>query len=90
MTVSEAIDKGVGFIRKPAWNPYARLELTKDPDGTQAPWARLHDIDPAIVQADDEQVPIRRIDILLSHADDGKDDWEEWVSPAPRPAPSSQ
>lgn len=82
MTVSEAVDKGVNLIRKPAWNAYARLELTKAPDGTQAPWARLHDIDPAVGQeADDGQVPIRTIDILLSHVDDGEGDWEEWVSP---------
>ena len=86
MTVNDAVNKGVKLIRKPAWNPYARLET---PDGSQTPWARLHDIDPA-GQVDDGQIPIRVIDILLSHADDGKDDWEEWVSPAPRPTPSSR
>lgn len=89
MTVNEAINKGVKLIRKPAWNPYARLELVRTPDGKQTLWATLHDIDPAS-QVDDGQVPIRTIDILLSHADDGESDWEEWVSPTPRPAPSSQ
>lgn len=94
MTVTEAIDKGINLICKPTWNPYARLELTKTPDGMQAPWARLYDIDPAKqvsakrVYAD--EVPIRTIDILLSHVDDKKGDWEEWISPTTHPAPSSQ
>ncbi len=90
MTVSEAIDKGIGFIRKPEWNQHARLELVKAADGTQGPWTTLHDIDPAADEQADGQIPIQAIDILLSHADDGEGDWEEWVSPAPRPAPSSQ
>jgi len=88
MTVSEAVDKGVNLIRKPAWNPYARLELVKAADGTQAPWARLHNIDPSS-QEEDGQILIKALDILLSHADDGEGDWEEWVSPAPHPKPSS-
>lgn len=77
MTIDKAIDRNVRFIRKLAWNPYARLELVKAPDGTQGPWAKLHDIDP------DGQIPIGTTDIPLFQADDGMDDWEEWVRPSP-------
>lgn len=77
MTIGEAINRDVRFIRKPAWNPYARLELVKAPDETQGPWVKLHDIDP------DGQILNGTTDISLFQADDGMDDWEEWWCSVP-------
>ena len=43
MTISEAVQNGIGRLRKPYWNPQAWLELYLL-DGRYGPWATLHDV----------------------------------------------
>ena len=64
MTINEAITQRRAAVRKPTWNPTARLELPMlDADGLHGLWATLRD--------SGEVVPV-----LVSVADDGKSDWE--------------
>ena len=72
MTIQEVREKGLEAIRKPYWNPKARIELYRTPDGIYGPWADL--IDPP-GQAAIETGPQK---LLMTEIDDGQADWEEY------------
>lgn len=66
MTLREAIKAGITSVRKPYWNPTARLELPQaSPDGTHGPWCKIHDT-------------CGSTDVLITQCGQHETDWEEF------------
>lgn len=72
MTLTQAMSRQIKAVRKPFWNPTARLEMPVKVGDGFAPWCKLFDIG--------TEQPI-----LFVHADDGEDDWEEVPTGGTRP-----
>lgn len=82
MTIKEAIEKRVKFVRKPYWNRLARLEMPVYlENGMHGPWTYLHDL--GFSKGDPE---MERTPIFLDHADDKLDDWLEADAPETKEA----
>lgn len=62
MTLRQAIESGTRAVRKPFWNPTAKLELPPLLAKGHGPWCKLHDC--GAVQ-----------EILFLEAEDHQDDW---------------
>ena len=62
MTIIEALKQGIANVRKPQWNPTAKLELPPKVGDGYGPWCKLHDVGTTT-------------DITIFEADDRKDDW---------------
>jgi hypothetical protein len=62
MTITEAMEMGVKEVRKPYWNPTAKIILPETRNGLSLPWCLLVDSG-------------QEIQMLLSKADDGDNDW---------------
>lgn len=43
MTIREALDRRIRFVRLPHWVPFASIELPLLPDGGYGPWATVYD-----------------------------------------------
>ena len=64
MTLKEAQRSGIQAVRKPFWNPTARLELPPEVSpGICGPWCKLYDTGVMT-------------EITFWRAEDGRDDWE--------------
>ncbi len=44
MTIHEALDRGIRFVRLPHWEPTAHIELPILPNGQHGPWAIVRDV----------------------------------------------
>lgn len=44
MTITEAMEKGIRFVRLPHWEPTAHIELPILPGGMSGPWAIVRDV----------------------------------------------
>jgi hypothetical protein len=75
MTICEAIDSGIRFVRKRGWESHNYVELPpKLPNGLHGPWAKVGVCDP-----DGVPVPAEydlEVPVFLGDIDDGADDWE--------------
>lgn len=78
MTLREAMEKGVRFVRGRSWRTGNYLEMPAMRDGYHGPWAKLGIHNPDGVIAPDTEVPI-----LFTGIDLDKDDYEP-ITPLPR------
>lgn len=44
MTIQDAMDKGLEYVRLPIWEPSAYLKLSKLSGGGYGPWCKVHDV----------------------------------------------
>lgn len=44
MTIQNAIDSGLQYVRLPFWEPSAYLKLTRLENGRYGPWCKVHDV----------------------------------------------
>ena len=44
MTIREALQSRIRFVRMPTWEPSAYIELPLLEDGGHGPWATVHDV----------------------------------------------
>jgi hypothetical protein len=76
--ISEAIEKGLQYVRYPQWNDLTYLELPlKNAEGFHGPWAQLYDPVSACVLQDRDQSWAFPLSILCFELVD--DCWEEFT-----------